>query len=290
MTIDKNGKIKDFAIFILSHNRADRVATYKTLQKQGNKQDIYIVIDDKDKEIEKYIKNFGRDKVIIFNKAKLRGTFDMMDNDRDDKVVVFARNEVYNIAKKLGLNYFLVLDDDYKVFCYRMNGKGEYCKKGKKIKNINRFIIKMVEIFKKMPKKVVTLSIAQGGDFIGGVKGSLANSMEIKRKAMNWFLCAVDRPIEFIGRLNEDTNTYTSFGKKGFIFLTLPYISLEQETTQKNKGGLTDSYLENGTYMKSFYSVLDNPIAVKLIRMGNKYKRIHHKVNWKYCVPKIISK
>ena len=213
----------------------------------------------------------------------------MMDNNPADNVVVFARNEVYRIAKELGLKYFLVLDDDYTHFQYRINNKGNYHKRGNIIKDINKVIIKMIEIYEKMPDYVVTLSIAQGGDFIGGKNGSLAKSLEVKRKAMNWFICSVNRPIEFMGRINEDTNTYVSFGKIGKVFLTIPYISLEQRITQQNKGGLTDSYLDNGTYMKSFYTILDNPSSVKINKMGSKYRRWHHKILWKYAVPKIIS-
>ena len=55
------------------------------------------------------------------------------------------------------------------------------------------------------------------------------------------------------------------------------------------RGGWTEFYLEMGTYVKSFYSVMYNPSCVKVAEMGDKHKRIHHKVIWNNAVPKIIS-
>lgn len=41
-----------------------------------------------------------------------------------------------------------------------------------------------------------------------------------------------------------------------------------QMQTQKNAGGMTETYLESGTYLKSFYSVMYAPSCVKLNTMG----------------------
>ena len=60
--------LEDFAVLILSHGRADNVITYKTLQRAGYTGRIYIVIDNEDKQADRYYQNFG-DKVIMFDKA-----------------------------------------------------------------------------------------------------------------------------------------------------------------------------------------------------------------------------
>jgi len=288
MKVDKAGKIEDFAIFVLSHRRADKVYTWNMLKKYGNKQDVYIVIDDSDDEADKYVKRFGRNKIIIFNKDTMRGTFDMMDNDTANTGVVFARNKVYDIAEQLQLKYFLVLDDDYSKLEFKMDNYGRYHAAGKVVKDLNTIIIKLVEVYEKMPDYVVTIAIAQTGDFIGGRAGGLARTFAIKRKAMNWFICSPKRRVEFIGRLNEDVNTYVADGMKGKVFLSIPYVSLRQRLTQQNTGGLTEMYLDMGTYRKSFYSVICNPSSVKIIKMGTIYPRIHHFVQWRYAVPKIL--
>ena len=106
---------------------------------------------------------------------------------------------------------------------------------------------------------------------------------------MNSFLCSVDRPFQFVGRINEDVNAYCYFGNKGHLFMTVAQLRLEQKATQSNAGGLTDIYLGSGTYVKSFYSVLYNPSSVKVRLMGQSNKRLHHSINWDATVPKIIS-
>lgn len=88
-----------FAVFILSHGRADRVYTYKTLRKHGYTGDIYIVCDDSDKELEQYKEKY-EDKVLVFNKAEQAKKMDTADLDGSDKVVVFARNVCFEFAKK----------------------------------------------------------------------------------------------------------------------------------------------------------------------------------------------
>ena len=66
-------------------------------------------------------------------------------------------------------------------------------------------------------------------------------------------------------------------------------LALNQIDTQQNKGGMTDFYLDGGTYIKSFYSVISNPSSVKIGTMGVTHIRFHHSVDWEHCAVKIIS-
>ena len=109
------------------------------------------------------------------------------------------------------------------------------------------------------------------------------------KKVMNSFFCRTDRPFKFYGKINEDVNCYILDGSRGGLYLTLTEISLEQLQTQSNKGGLTDIYLNLGTYVKSFYSVICMPSCAKVALMGNCNMRLHHKIKWNNCVPKIIN-
>lgn len=52
---------------------------------------------------------------------------------------------------------------------------------------------------------------------------------------------------------------------------------------------MTDVYLDSGTYLKSFFSVMYMPSAVKIKMMGYIEKRLHHHVDWNKAVPKIVS-
>jgi len=276
---------KDFAVFILTYGRADKVITYETLSKQGFTGDIYFVCSDDDKQLHKYQERY-QDNVVVFSKEEYKNKFDIGDNFKDDRVVVFARNAVFDIAKKLGIKHFLVLDDDYTAIRYTRDEKQKYLTTADKVKNLDKLFDKLLDYYKTTNAK--TLCIAQGGDFIGGENSSVFKK-KLSRKAMNFFICSTERPFKFIGRINEDVNTYVRLGTTGDLFQTICDIRLEQLDTQSNSGGLTEFYLEGGTYIKSFYTVLFSPSCTNINLMGNKHKRLHHRIDWNKSIPKIIS-
>ena len=276
---------ESFAIFILTHGRPDNVITYNTLKNIGYTGKIYIIIDNEDKKQEEYKKNF--ENVIVFDKLEVSKTFDQADNFEDRRAIVYARNASFEIAEKLGLKYFMQLDDDYTNFNYRIDYQ-DYKLKAKMInKNFDKHLYNLLNFYKSTNLKAV--SFAQGGDFIGGNGGSILNSNIAKRKCMNSFLCSTERKFKFKGRINEDVNTYTHEASKGDLFLTFPHISLNQKVTQTNSGGMTDIYKANGTYIKSFYSVIFQPSSVKVSLInGPSSSRLHHNIKWKNTVPMLI--
>lgn len=274
----------DFAAFILSHGRPDNVITYETLRKCGYTGKIYIVIDDEDNTAQLY-KNKYSEEVLEFSKIEISKTFDEGDNFQKRNTVVYARNACFDLAEKLGIKNFIQLDDDYSQFIYKFNSQMEYHELP--IRSLDKVFEVILKYFRST--NCLTVAMAQNGDFIGGKKGKWAQEIKPHRKAMNTFFCSTDRRFKFFGHINEDTNTYTNHGYRGGLFLTIPNVAIIQKRTQSNKGGLTTAYLDEGTYVKSFYSVLYTPSAVCISTMGDKHKRIHHKVSWNNCVPKIIE-
>ena len=275
--------LNNFAVFILSHGRANNIITLEALKKGGYTGKIYIIIDDEDKQGPEYKRLYG-DKVIVFSKKEMDGTFDIGDNFNDRRVVVYARNKCHNIAKSLGLDYFLELDDDYTDFCYRYEDKGSL--RRIQCKDLNKLFEKCINFLE--VSKAHAIAFGQGGDYIGGT-GSALWSKKLLRKVMNTFFCKTDRPFQFYGRINEDTTMYTLLGQRGYLFFTLGDVMVNQLQTQLNKGGLTDIYLDKGTYYKSFLSVMYSPSCVSVSSMGNTYRRIHHRVHWNNCTPKILN-
>lgn len=275
----------NFAAFILTHGRADNVITYETLKKTGYTGKIYIVIDNEDKTSKDYYDRFG-DKVVVFDKKKISKTFDEADNFNDRRSIVYARNACFNIAKKLGIKYFIQLDDDYTTFRFAANDKGEYITQNTSISNLDAIFTAMLNFYKSTD--IHSIAMAQGGDFIGG-ENSRVFKEKLARKCMNSFICSTDRPFQFSGRINEDVNTYTHKSSLGYKFFTIASVRLEQKQTQSNDGGMTDIYLDNGTYIKSFYSVIFQPSSVTISLMGNKNLRLHHRVNWNATTPVILD-
>ena len=275
----------DFAILILTHGRPDNIKTLSSLKRAGYTGKYYIVIDNEDEKANEYYNLYG-DKVIMFDKQAISDNpnYDKFDNNNNKKVIYFARNAAMEIAKDLGLKYYMQFDDDYKEFWYRYEKNGAL--KSLQIRNIDDIINLLIDFLNNT--KALTVCFSQGGDHLGGVNGGIWKT-KLKRKAMNSFLVDVDRSFKFYGRINEDVNTYTMLGNRGELFFTIADIQLNQAQTQTNAGGMTDIYLDSGTYVKSFYSVICSPQAVKISMMGDTQMRIHHKVYWNYCVPKIIN-
>ena len=275
----------NYAIFILTHGRPDKVITYRTLRKSGYSGKIYLICDDEDKTLSEYQKQY-KDEVIVFSKKDYENTFDVMDNFEGNKVIVYARNACYDIARSLCLDYFFEYEDDYKQFMYRfIDGQ----KLGyKSLTQMDKVCDAFIECLENT--KTTTIAMAQGGDFIGGALSF--HQLQYKRKAMNSFVFKVNlNPSDdciFIGRMNDDVNTYLTQGKVGKIFCQIASIQLNQAQTQSSSGGNTEAYKTMGTYVKSFYSVMAAPSCCKISMLMSSNPRIHHKIDWNKAVPKIL--
>jgi len=272
----------DFCAFILTHGRADRVYTYETLKRAGYTGKVYIVIDNEDQTADQYRAKFG-DQVLMFDKAAIAKTFDEGDNFNDRRAIIYARNACFDLARQVGCRYFIQLDDDYRAFNYKFNHKNQYVEKF--IRNLDVVLSIILCFYENSFFSSVAMS--QGGDHLGGASGGYAKSIKTVRKAMNTFICDTERPFRFFGRINEDVNTYTCGQRRGLSFLTFLSIEIKQKTTQSSSGGMTDLYMDSGTYVKSFYTVMYAPSCVQ-VRYLPDLGRLHHLINWNATAPKII--
>lgn len=271
-----------FAVIILSHGRPNNIMTLNALQKANYTGDIFIIIDDEDARADEYFELYG-DIVLQFNKKEAAKITDVGDTKDDRRAVVYARNESQRMMKALGYDYILQLDDDYSNFYYR-TAVGDKLKTTK-IKSFDTLVELMIKLLD--DTGALTIALSQGGDFLGGVNNNYIKGL--MRKAMNGFFFRTDRPLEFFGKINEDVNAYVVHGARGELFFTVAKTQLVQMQTQQNPGGLTDIYLDSGTYVKSFYTVMMAPSCVTVRPMGTTDRRIHHSIKWDNAVPKIIS-
>ena len=288
---DPSKRIDDFCVFILSFGRSDNVITYNTLHKESKQfsQDVYIICSDDDKDLDNYKIKFGEN-VLVFNKDILNEYIDKGNNFDDKKVILFARNICFGFAKKLGYRYFVEFDDDYSQFSQRFVAHTETgdMLKQRQLLDYDIMFKSHLDLLKSTPCR--TIAFSQNGDYIGGA-GNGDNARGWKRKAMNSFFCDTEKPFLFFGLLNEDVNYYSTAGRMGILNYSMYGYSLNQGTTQANSGGMTDEYLASGTYVKSFYSVMYCPSAVKISLLGNpgKEKRIHHNVKGENCYVKVLD-
>ena len=284
----------DFAIFILSHGRPE-VPTLKTLKECNYTGKYFIFIDDEDDTEDEYKSKYG-DHIIQFSKKPMVGTFDLFDNLEQRNTVNFARNMCFRKARELGIKYFAEFDDDYNSFTYRYlqdgdNGPGTSLGT-LKINDFDGVCNAMIEFLDNTGSRCIAM--AQNGEMQGGAYGKVW-LFHARRKSMNTFFFKVtDNPEEdvwFIGRMNDDVNTYVNGGMRGELWYQNARLNVNQGITQANKSGLTDMYKQLGTYNKSFYTVMLCPSAVKVGVLGTGLNggRMHHRIFWNYAVPYLLN-
>lgn len=280
----------DFAILILTHGRADRVRTADLLKRCGYDGRWYIVIDDEDTQEYEYRKRYG-DRVLQFSKAEVASRIDVGNNFGDRRSIVFARNACWELARDVGVTWFMQLDDDYTSLLYRIGSDGGYIPGTSIRRTLNDALEAMIGLMEQTQMKAFAFS--QGGDWIGGANQLRIASKMFRRKVMNSWICCTERPFDFVGLMNEDVNTYVTHGRRGTLFMTIMQLMLTQIQTQANAGGATDIYKRFGTYVKSFYSVMYAPSCVKVSTLADEHAeivnpRFHHAVNWNSAAPMIV--
>ena len=280
-------KKSEFLLIILCNGRPNNVKTYDTLMKAGYDEDWIILCDDQDKTVPGYKDRFG-DRVVVFDKEKTAEGVDLADNFEGLNIANIARNACYDVAEALGYEYFLVFDDDYTQFEYRFNDKLEYITANKKMKNLYPVWCSYLN-WLKCDERIYSVCFAQGGDFIGGGQGFFGTKIRTKRKGMNSFFSSTKRRMKYRCRMNDDINSSIMHNIVGDIVITVGNTALLQPPTQKVAGGMTDVYVNSGTYIKSFYTVMISPSSAKITLMGNKHKRLHHNVTWNKTAPLIVA-
>ena len=278
---------EDFCAFILTHGRPHSQHTYRTLRTHGYTGPIFIVIDDEDETAEEYKRIFG-DEVLVFSKDEVALYTDQYDNAPDRRGVLWARNACWKLAKENGYRYFIELDDDYTYWGYRRAGLNHQNAMTTEIESRSWKIGSMDLVFNAMVNFVETTSaktiaLGQGGDI-----PSVKEFKWFKRKAMNSYVCDIEKPFLFRGKFNDDVNTYVSLGRMGQLFCSYMGAYLTPVQSQSQSGGMTELYANAGTYVKSFYAVMAAPSCVTIVKMGIHYKRLHHRINWNKAVPLII--
>lgn len=275
---------KRFAVFILSHGRADTITTVRTLRGQGFTGDVFVVIDDEDEQEDLYRERFGTS-VIKFNKLKYFLSTDTGDLDKGRKVGVFARNFIQDEAKRRGYKYHLQLDDDVTLFDVRWEEDGRL--RGAKCHNLDKYMDAMCDFMDASPK-ITALSFGCTGYLIGGANCQTWDE-RLPRKAMTTFLMRADDIQYFSLRMNDDITTSALNTMRGKLYFTVVELEAHTIPTQQAKGGMTEAYLDSGTYRKSFYSVMAIPSAARITAMGVRDYRLHHEIQWNKCAPKILS-
>lgn len=153
----------DFCILVISHGRAGNVKTLNALDHFGYSGPWYIVIDNEDAQAEDYRSCYGSDHIVVFDKALEASRLDVADNFTGRlgrKSTVYVRNASFDIARRLGFRYFMVLDDDYNYFRFVLDGSRRYtCRRCTRLDSVLDICL---DYFTRTPS-LTTIAWLQGG-------------------------------------------------------------------------------------------------------------------------------
>lgn len=274
---------KKFAVFILTHGRPHNQLTVKSLQDVGYTGEWYLVVDDQDNTFEEYVKVWGADRVILFNKDYFILNTDTGLHTPVPKFAVFARNAIEYIAKEMGYKTFMMLDDDITKFRIRLPV-------GNSLKSF-QFTAQFDSIIENSVDYVLNCDIACMGLgfcnlYIGGVENFRKENPR-QRLCAEAFIRNTSHPISWRLNMVEDLITSIDAAMSGDVWFQFLPIQCEIKMSEGAvDGGNSDVYRQLGMYRISFMPVIAYPSS-NAVRLGKK--------TWAStttpdkCIPKIIS-
>jgi len=180
---------------------------------------------------------------------------DMMDNFRDMETPVFARNATYDIAKKVGWRYFLMLDDDLRLVYRYKDGNSL---RTAQVKSMDEIMNAYLKFLKAGGKNFALLGFGSAKDSIGG------KLKPISYEVLHSMMCDVENRTIFMGTMNEDTTCSMMESSKGRLTPKITNVVFLGPYQGVNEGGLHDMYAEKyNDYFRNFYSVMAYPSGYK---------------------------
>jgi len=267
MNLDYN-----FAIFILSHNRANKIETLQMIQKYNYSGKWFIVISTDDSQLCDYKKFIPSDNLLIFNKSETLRYTDLLTNKFVNNASIYA----INYARQHNIDYFIEADDDIQKIYHRFEENGKM--KQKEISNLDDVINPLID-FISMAENIKSINPAINSGFFGGVNGVFKKGLD--HYSFQFMLCKKSIPF-FRGIRTEDrqqSHYYTT--RTSELFLTFFGLSFESPQMASNSGGI--QYMKDGNVNPYTYILLTSPSCIRL-KEGN--KKIIYKNK---AFPKIIS-
>lgn len=280
--------MKDTFLFIPSYHRPDNIKTVRLFQHLGwDMSKVVVFIDSETDDKEQYTESceeYGC-RLYIFDMDEARRRYDYIHRPSASlRSAGQARNMMQDYAKKNGIDFYVVQDDDSSCMQRRFplhNRKGKYIAGGECVGRI----FDMVEDFMRK-RHIGVFGLPQTGDFIGGVK-----PYTYIRKVMNttfYLLPYIYRGER--GVQDDDTSMFTGILNNGlFTGSTGCGISLLQTMSATQSGGLTDLYEECKLLNKSLVTPIQYPSAIYAEKQKMNGNRLHHKIKYRYLSPAIIK-
>lgn len=268
----------NFAVYIISHERADRVETYKTLRDSGYTGQIYVVVDNEDSQLRVYQNRFGLD-VLVFNKQIYINESDTLEIEHRRASALYVRNAVEFIAKESGYDAFVVMDDDITNLRFRWIEGSTY--KSLRAFNLDYVLKWYCEYL--CTCDIATLSFEHCMFYLGGVSDDKISN---ERWTYQIHFRNTKFPVDWISVINEDIITEISTAIRGYIWWSLPHVVFDAVAMNEENGGVKETYDSMSSYERAFLSVISQPSCCKV---GYSHGKIRILQDKKSSYPMIIG-
>lgn len=272
-----------FAVFITTHGRVDRVTTYGTLRRCGYTGKIYIVVDNEDEQLQRYLNRFSD--VLVFNKQLQFNKCDKVIATQQKASVTYARNAVEAYAKHFMLDAFMVVDDDITGFRYRWVD-------GDSVRSlaVSNGMDDVLSLYAQyiIDHNIAVTSFAHMMFYISGTH-NLSKRITEQREISQLFIRNTKFEIDWIGVMRQDILTNMVTAKMGMIWWVLPFITYDAEPmneTGENLGGMKEAYDNISEFRRTFLGVIVSPFCIKV---GCANERIKMSWNKESAYPLVVS-
>jgi len=272
-------------IFIPSYHRPNNLKTVKYFLKLGwDSRNIHVFIDDEADDADQYRAYCGEVGVNlhVFDMAEARSRFDYVHRPSlSRRSAGQARNMFYDFAKKMGIEFYMVQDDD--TMGYEIKRFGKYKRMAVFSDVFNNFEAVKDFMYR---RRIGLFGISQTGDFIGG-----ENTKLLRNKVMNTtfvltkYIYRGERGVQ-----DDDTSQFVGIMNEGLFTGSLgDGLCLKQTISAAATGGLTDLYNECKLLNKALITVIQFPSAIVAEKQSQNGGRIHHRIDIKSLYPKLIK-
>ena len=272
-------------IFIPSYHRPRNLKTVKYFLKIGwDSTKLHVFIDDEADDHFQYIEaeeKYGFN-LHVFNMQEARKRYDYIHRPSSSRRSAGqARNMFYDKAKELGINFYMVQDDDTNHFEIKHFGK--YQRKASEDEVINTFEA-IKEFMEK--RKIGMFGISQTGDFIGGENKKLLRNKVMNTTFINTaYIYRGERGIQ-----DDDTSQFIGVMNQGLFTGSLgDGLVLSQTQSAKQDGGLTDLYNECKLLNKALVCPIQFPSCIYAEKQKKNGGRLHHHIKNKYLYPRLVK-
>jgi len=279
---------KDFALFICTHGRPDKQLTLKTFKYHGYTGKYFLIVDDTDETIQKYIDNYGAENIIVFNKNYYINSdkFDNGDNKLHDKCILYAKRAAEDIAKEYGYKFFIIADDDITNLSVRYPKDGKA--KRVSITNLDDILNTHIEFIEET--NIVCLGFGNVTHYFSGVSAFNWNNSKHRLLPYQLLLRNGKFSVNWLSWFAEDDVTEYQSCMLGNLWLVSLFVMYDIEPVGDINvtGGMVDVYKQNDLFSLQFNAVKYCPQRITLRNHRKNGKIVMDRHN-EICFPKILS-